>query len=140
MFKRCENLLIELEKIKIKYNRAWGKLLCETGAIVLKTPTLYSCCIGLLYQCARDMIGDDKEKSIRFENGYPFIEIEHTNDGDLSCVLITKESINNFGLLAEEIKKGEIVEEMKKMNEKIIKQRAHWFQEFKERSEGLKEM
>jgi hypothetical protein len=140
MFKICEKLLIELDKIMIMYNRAWGKLLCETGAIVLKTPTLYYCCIGLLYQCARDIICEDKEKYIIFENEYPFIEIEQSNDVDLSCVLITKESINNFGHSAEEIKKGVIVEELRKMNEKITKQKANWFQEFKERAEGLKEM
>ena len=40
--RKCEDILFEVEEIRKEVTNTWGKLLCQSGAIVLKKPSVLS--------------------------------------------------------------------------------------------------
>lgn len=138
--KKSEKLLIEIDKIRKRFNLCWGKVLCETGAIVLKKPSLFSCYIGLLYQCGRDINSKDVENFLIINTDPPYIDINNSGDEETYNISITKESLMNFCILNEEIKRENLTERIKDLKDKIINNKDLWIEEFKEIAEEFKEM
>ena len=138
--KKSEKLLIEIDKIRKRFNLGWGKLLCETGALVLKKPTLFSCYTGFLYQCGRDLDSQDFEKFITIKSEPPYVDINYSGEGEIYNISMTKECLMNFCFLTEEIKREDLSEKIKVLKEKIIDNKDSWVEEFKEIADEIKEM
>ena len=54
-FKRAENVLREIEVMRILFVCEWGELLYNSGALTLLNPTFTNVVYGILYQIARDI-------------------------------------------------------------------------------------
>ena len=51
---KSETTLKEIEEVRFIFSKSFGKLIFESGSIVLQKPELSSSIFGLYYQTARD--------------------------------------------------------------------------------------
>ena len=144
--KICEQILIEVEKIRQEVSDTWGKLLCQSGAIVLKKPSFLSCLIGILFQGSRD-IGLGIDKIIKFKNESPFIEVGtfkfSENEpliGDTSNIQSTKDFIVYFAKSVDNLTPNAIT--LKNSIETALHEISDltptWVEDFKEKADNFK--
>ena len=138
--KECEELLKEVEESRKILVDPWGKLLCQSGAVVLKRPGFLSCIFGLLFQAARD-VGKDVDKIINIKLESPFIKID-TTIGELSNIESTKDCIVNLAKVMEQLAKNgeEITKKLDDIFKKIAESSEGWTKAFYEKAGGMMEM
>jgi hypothetical protein len=138
--KTCGETLGSIEHIRSVIAAPFGKLLCQSGAVVLQKPSLYACLVGLLFQASRD-IGSDIDKVIKLKNDSPYIELdpESSKKGSVGDVQATVDCFIELLKVLEPLKtecetltkKGE--ELFDKVNNDMMK----WVDEFKAKSEDF---
>ena len=138
IMKDCEKLLEEIEELRASVSEVWGRLLCQTGAVVLSKPSVISCYIGLLFQVSRDIV-PEVDKIVSFKTESPFVEIDTKENSNLE---MTKDCFNNFASgVAENRDKGiKINKQIEEILAKTSKSNSEWMEQFKEKAGGLSEM
>lgn len=51
---KFEKILEEFEEVRYNFSKSFGKMIANSGAIVVRKPDLYSVLIAFLYITARD--------------------------------------------------------------------------------------
>jgi len=126
-----------IEKIRKIVTEPYGKLLCQSGAIVLQKPGLLSCLYGLIYQAARD-VGSDVDAVIKVTTSSPYVDIdakkgtptEVKNTGEAFVELV--KSLEPVAKECEELYK-KVEELVTKCNDGIMT----WTEEFKKLSDDF---
>ena len=141
--RKCEDILFEVEEIRKEVTNTWGKLLCQSGAIVLKKPSVLSCFLGILFQASRD-VGPGVDKIIKFKCESPFVEICTSvgGIGDMSNIESTKDCIVNFAQAIVHLSpKADILKNrLEELFHEISDSISNWLEQFKEKAGGFMNM
>jgi len=137
--KNCVGLIDEIEEMRKTISEPYGKLLCQSGAVCLEKPSIFSCLMGLLFQAARD-VGHDIDKIITVTGTSPYIGIdeEAIKKGLAHDVQATAECFVDVVKSLEPLEKEcvELAEKMEKLVTQAFEGMGNWTEEFMKKAEG----
>jgi len=132
--KSCIDTINTFEDMRKVVAVPYGKLLCQSGAVVLEKPTVFSCLLGLIYQAARD-IGEGIDQVVRVKSSSPYVEInaEAAKKGLAGDVQSTADCFVELIKALEPLEKD--CEKLFQQGEKLLQQASEndtkWMEEFK---------
>jgi len=137
---QCEEVIKDVEVMRGQVSGPWGKLLCQSGAVVLQKPGVMSCLMGLLFQAARDL-GHGVDKMVTFKKESPFLEITaDAKSGPIEDITSTKDCFVDFVCSLEPLAKesAELAKKIEEIFTNIMENITKWMGELK--VEGLDEI
>jgi len=137
----CAELIVQVEEIREEIAEPWGKLLCQSGAIVLKRPSALSSVMGLLFQAARDC-NVSIDKVVKITAGSPYVTLELPDVKSSDDLVATKDCVVNLGTAIYNLKdKAEKLQtSVTDLFNQVSEGASGWFDAFKEKAGGLLEM